>query len=68
MPGERIKLLTTIKKGKKGESLSGRALHIIFVLCELKSHDALRHFSEHLVCIRRESKPTYSSYAKKGKN
>ena len=31
-----------------------RALHIMFVLCELKWHHALRHFIEHLLCIGRE--------------
>jgi hypothetical protein len=67
MTDEKLKLLTLTEKEKqRGESLSmARALHIIFVLCELKWHYTLSHFIEHLLCIRRESKPTYTSCAKK---
>ena len=54
---------------ERGESLSvARAPHIMFVLCELKWHHALRHFIEHLLCIGRENKLAHTSHLLRGKN
>jgi hypothetical protein len=51
------------KKRRKVKCVSRTSYH--FFLCELKWHHALKNFIEHLLCIRRESKATYTSCAKK---